>query len=374
MIYLDYNATAPVWPEVVEVVAEAMRLGGNPSSVHGVGRAARARVELARARVAGLAGCRARDVIFTSGGTEANNLALKGAGRKVLLVSATEHDSVLDVVREWQGDYGVLAVDRNGVIDMNALRAALPVDARDVLVSVMLANNETGIIQPVAEVAALAHERGALVHCDAVQAAGKIGLDFRSLGIDMMTLSAHKIGGPQGVGALVLAPGLAISPLLRGGGQELGRRSGTENVPGIVGFGKAAELAHGILARMPAIVALRDDLERRLTDLTDGLAVAGAGAPRVGNTSCIVMPGVAAETQIMAMDLAGICVSAGAACSSGKVRSSHVLTAMGLSEADAKSAIRVSLGWNTRGGDIDAFLDAWMTLYDRTRAAVSAAR
>lgn len=369
MIYLDYNATAPVWPEVTEAVAEALRLGGNPSSVHGLGRAARARVELARARVAGLAGVRSRDVIFTSGGTEANNLALKGAGRKMLLVSAAEHDSVLDIAREWQGERHFLAVDRNGVIDVAAFSAALPQDARDCLVSVMLANNETGVIQPVTEIAALAHERGALVHCDAVQATGKIGLDFGGLGVDMMTISAHKIGGPQGVGALIVAPGLAVASQMRGGGQELGRRSGTENVPGIAGFGIAAELAHGIIARMPAITALRDDLERRLTDLAGGLVIAGAAAARVGNTSCIVMPGVAAETQIMAMDLAGICVSAGAACSSGKVRSSHVLTAMGLSEGDAKSALRVSLGWNTKASDIDAFLETWAALYARTRDA-----
>jgi cysteine desulfurase len=362
LIYLDYNATAPVRPEVVSAVTAALQLCGNPSSVHALGRAARAKVEEARVEVARLAGARTRDVIFTSGGTEANNLALKGCGRKRLLVSAAEHSSVIDIAKSWPGDCVVLPVDSQGVVDLAALDAALGDEARDAVVSLMLANNETGVIQPVTAAAALVHTKGGLLHSDAVQALGKIPVDFKALSADMMTLSAHKIGGPQGVGALVVAPGLDLQPLLQGGGQEFGRRSGTENLPGIAGFGVAALTA----GAAPAVEALRDELEARLEAAVPGVMIAGKGAARLGNTSCIVMPGVAAETQIMAFDLAGICLSSGAACSSGKLRPSHVLGAMGFG-ADARSAIRVSLGPENTIDDVSRFLAVWLELYQRTR-------
>jgi cysteine desulfurase len=367
LIYLDYNATAPVRPEVIKAVADSLGLVGNPSSVHAPGRHAKQRIEAARTQVAALAGARPRDIIFTSGGTEANNLALKGSGRQRLIVSATEHDSVLDVARDWPGGCEILAVDGNGVVNLAALEALLGEKAGDTLLSVMLANNETGVIQPISEIAALAHGRGALLHVDAVQALGKIPVDFKALGADLMTISAHKIGGPQGVGALILVPGLSLAPQISGGGQELRRRSGTENVSGIAGFGVAAELAADELSKAPQIAALRDQLEARLFAEIPDLMIAGAGSLRVGNTTSVVMPGVSAETQIMNFDLAGFCVSAGAACSSGKVRASHVLTAMGFDNDAARSAIRVSLGRGNSMADIERFVEVWLGLYRRTR-------
>jgi cysteine desulfurase len=365
-VYLDHNATTPVRPEAAAVVGEALDTTGNASSVHQFGRLARRKVEDAREAVAALVGARAERVVFTSGGTESNNLALAGAGRARVLVSAGEHDSVLSAAQGAER----IPLTRDGVADLAALEALLAEGSRPALVSIMLANNETGVIQPVAAAAEMAHGRGALVHCDAVQGAGKIDVDMAALGVDLLSLSAHKLGGPQGVGALVVAAGLEIVPLMRGGGQERRYRAGTENVPGIAGFGAAAGLVHAGLERM---AGLRDELERRLCALAPEAKVFGAAAPRLPNTSCFAVPGLTAETQVMALDLAGVAIGAGAACSSGKITPSQVLSAMGASAAEAGSAIRVSLGWDSRADDIERFLDAWSALYSRSAGATPAA-
>ncbi len=362
-IYLDFNATAPIRPEVIEAVTCTMEEGGNPSSVHQFGRTARNRVEEARARVAKLIGSKAQEIIFTSGGTEANNLALSSMGHIPLLVSAVEHDSVLGALNSGSATY--LSVDSTGLLDLADLERRIKEQQAPCLVSVMLANNETGVIQPIAEIASLIHEQGGLLHCDAIQAVGKIPVDFRSLGVDMMSLSAHKLGGPQGIGALVLREGLAIEPRLRGGGQELGRRAGTENVAGIVGFGVAAEIAGDSLDAYSKVSLLRDGMEVSIHRICDDAVIYGETAPRLPNTSTISMPGVASELQVMNFDLAGIALSAGSACSSGKVKASHVLKAMGASEEEAGSAIRVSLGWSTTEKQIKAFVENWEKLYRR---------
>lgn len=368
MIYLDYNATAPARENVIASVGAAMSLCGNPSSVHAMGRAARARVEEARAQVAALANARPRDVVFCSGGTEASNTVIRGAGAKSLIVSAIEHDCVRAAARESGLQIFELPVDSNGVVDLPTLEAHLKAAPKPALVSVMLANNEMGAIQPVAEVAALAHAHGALVHTDAVQAAGKLMLDRGALGVDYLTLSAHKIGGPQGVGAIILAPTAPLRALIPGGGQELSRRSGTENVAGIVGYGVAALECMADIGRMGELAALRDRMEREIKAHTNDAVIVGENAPRLANTSCVAMPGVKGETQVMHFDLNGICVSSGSACSSGKVKASHVLTAMGYTPEVAEASIRISLGYRSTEADVDAFLTAWKSLYDRVRA------
>ncbi|MFQ5958305.1 MAG: cysteine desulfurase family protein [Alphaproteobacteria bacterium] len=362
--YLDYNAGAPLKPAVVAAMAEARERPGNPSSVHRFGRLARRAVEDARALVAALVGAAPAEVVFTGSGTEANNLALTGCRRRRLIVSAIEHDSVL---RAAPGATRA-PVDGDGVVDLAALAATLASEDTPALVSVMLANNETGVVQPAAEVAALARAHGALFHCDAVQAAGKIRVDVAALGADLVSLSAHKLGGPQGVGALVVRDGVDLESLLHGGRQEMGRRAGTENVAGIVGFGVACALAADDLAAAGRLAGLRDEVERRLTAVAPEAGVFGASAERLPNTSCLAMPGVASETQVMALDLAGVAVSAGAACSSGKVSVSHVLRAMGVEEDEAGSAIRVSLGWASTAEDVERLVEAWCALYARTRA------
>jgi cysteine desulfurase len=361
--YLDWNATAPARPEAAAAVAEALALGGNPSSVHRSGRAARQRVEQARVQVAALVGANPATVVFTSGGTEANHLALAGVAGRRILVSAIEHDSVRDAV----SDAAVIPATAEGSVDLAALDALLAADPRPALVSVMLANNETGVIQPVRDAADIAHRYGALFHTDAIQAAGKIPVDVADLGVDLLTMSAHKLGGPQGAGALVVMESVALAALQRGGGQERGRRAGTENAPGIVGFGAAAAVAARDLDGFARIAALRDEAADRITSIAPEARIFGIEAPRLPNTLCIAMPGVAASTQVMALDLAGVMLSAGAACSSGKVRPSRVLAAMGASAEDASSAIRISLGWSTTRDEIDRLVDAWSALYRRTR-------
>ena len=367
-VYMDHNATTAVRPEARDAVALALALTGNPSSVHGSGRTARRLVEDARDAVAALVGAEPAWVVFTSGGTEANNLALRVLPKRApILCSAVEHASVLSVMD------GIveIPVDGDGVVDLGALEALLAGEDTPALVSVMLANNETGVLQPVADVAALAHEHGALIHCDAVQAAGKMAIDFRALGCDLMSLSAHKIGGPSGVGALVVTSGvegdLALIPMLRGGGQERGRRPGTENVPGIAGFGAAARAAREGLTDFARLGRWRERIENRLRQHADS-RVYGFGAPRLANTSCLTMPGVEAETQVIQLDLAGVAVSAGAACSSGKVEPSRVLAAMGVDANEAATAIRVSLGWNTTEDDADKFVEAWIQVYGQAQA------
>lgn len=359
-IYLDHNATTPVRPEVAEAMMAALAQTGNASSVHRFGRLARRGVDDAREAVAALAGTTADRVVFTSGGTEANNSALRGTKRRAF-VSAVEHDSVLSA----RADATVLPVDSTGSIDLDGLCDALNAAPEPVLVSVMYANNETGVVQPVSEVVSLAREFGALVHCDAIQAAGKLPLSMEDLGVDLLSLSAHKIGGPQGVGALLVRPDLDLDPLVRGGGQERRRRAGTENLPGIVGFGTAARLADGGTGQFAAVGELRNSMEAQLLENVPDAVLYGIEAERLPNTSCIGLPGVTGEMQVMTLDLAGIAVSAGSACSSGKVTPSHVLHAMGQDDDAARSAIRVSLGRDTRKVEIERFVEVWTQMAQR---------
>jgi len=358
-VYLDHNATAPVRPEAARAVADALAEVGNASSVHRFGRGARRRLEDAREAVAALVGARASQVIFTAGGTEANNLALRGVTRPRVLVSAGEHDCVLRA----RADAETVPLTPDGRADLDALRDLLAGDDRPAVVSVMLANNETGVLNDVPRAAEIAHTAGALLHCDAVQAPGKVPVDVGGLGVDLLTLSAHKLGGPQGAGALVLPSEEPLAKLMGGGGQERGYRPGTENVAAAAGFGVAADMA--ARETLDHVAAWRDRLERRVREIAPQAVIHGGDAPRLPTTSCIGLPGVNAETQVMALDLAGVAVSSGSACSSGKVHPSHVLKAMGLAEDAAGEAIRVSLGWTSREADVDRFLDAWGSLARR---------
>jgi len=362
--YLDHNATAPLRPEAREAMLQALDAVGNPSSVHAEGRGARAILEEAREQVAALVGVRPSQVVFTSGATEANNWVLH-AGWDAILVSGIEHDSVLAPARTFCREVIDLPAERSGVVRVDHVQAALAQRAgrsERVLLSLQLANNETGVIQPVAEAAALARELGVLVHSDAVQAVGRVPVDFEALGVDFLSLSAHKLGGPKGVGALILRDGLEIAPLIVGGGQERRRRSGTENVAGIAGFGAAAAAARRDLNEQQRIALLRDRLEREAIEIAPEAQVIGREATRLPNTTCLALAGASAETLVIRFDLAGVAVSAGSACSSGKVGASTVLAAMGLPDDLARSAIRVSLGWTTTERDIDAFLAAWSAI------------
>ena len=354
--YLDHNATSPLRAEAREAALAAMALGANPSSVHREGRLARALVEDAREAVAALAGAAARETVFTSGGTEANDLALRGCGRRRLLVSAVEHPSVLEAAP----DARRLPVDGDGRVDLGALEAALADEGGPALVSVMAANNETGVVQPLGDVLRLARRHGALVHCDAVQAAGRIGGDWA--GADLIALSGHKLGGLQGAGALVVRGGVRLEARLRGGGQELGRRAGTEAAPALAAFGAACLAARG--DDPERLRLLRDDLEARLLAAAPGAVVLGAGVPRLPNTTAIAHPAVDAETAVMSLDLAGVAVSAGAACSSGKMAASHVAMAMGRGDL-ARRAVRFSLGRSTTAAECDRAVEAWAALHRR---------
>jgi len=368
-VYLDWNATTPLRPEARQAMAVAWHMAGNPSSVHAEGRQARRLVEGARAAISGAVGARPQDLVFTSGGTEANALALtpglrRGVGEPAqrLLVSAIEHTSVLSGGRFPPEAIGTIQVTGSGLIDIDHLRRLLAV-GRPALVSVMLANNETGALQPVGEVADIVHEAGGLLHVDAIQALGKIPFDIKSLRADLITFSAHKVGGPKGVGALVLAEETqGLEPLLRGGGQELGRRAGTENVAGIAAFGAATTAAMAALAGdISRLHALRERLENGLQQ-TPGMIVFSAEVPRLPNTTLFTVPGLKAETAVIGFDLGGIAVSSGSACSSGKVQPSHVLAAMGFGKELAQGAVRLSMGWSTSEADIDLTLEAWRKL------------
>jgi len=363
--YLDHNATSALRPEARDAMVGALEAAGNPSSVHAEGRAARGRVERAREAVAALVGADARNVVFTSGGTEANVLALTpglhaGADKRPLdrlLTSAIEHPCVLDGARFLVDRIERIPVLSSGIADLDALRGRLEDCANRgerVLVSLQAANNETGIVQPVRAAADLAHAAGGLLHCDSVQAAGKIDFTLAGSGADLIALSAHKLGGPQGVGALVLAPRIAIAErMLRGGGQERGARAGTENVAGIAGFGAAAAAAlHSRDDEASRMASLRAAFEAGLREIAPEILIIGDGEGRLPNTSLFVMPEGTAETALMAFDLAGVAVSSGSACSSGKVRASHVLLAMGIPQAVASAAIRVSFGWNSSKNDV----------------------
>jgi cysteine desulfurase len=376
-IYLDWNATAPLRPQARAAVAEALEFCGNPSSVHAEGRAVRRRIEEARESVAALVGAEPRNVVFTSGGTEANVMALSpfmGTGqalepRDCLVISAIEHPSVLAGGRFPRTAVETVPVTADGRLDLAALGRQLAALAhkglRRPLVSLMLANNETGVVQPVAQAAALAQAAGALLHVDAVQGAGRISLNINDLGADLLTLSAHKIGGPKGVGAVIKRNQELhfTDPLIKGGRQERGARAGTENVAGIVGFGVAALVVRlGLAEEAARMVALRDRLEAGLNARMPAAIVFGAEAERLPNTTLLAVPGIKAETAVIALDLDGIAVSSGAACSSGKVQPSHVLAAMGVAPAVAQGAIRVSLGPTTSESEVDRFLDAWIRL------------
>jgi len=371
-IYLDYNATAPLRPEARDALLAALDIG-NPSSVHEEGRKARALVEAARADVARLVGAPAEMVIFTSGGTEACNLALglrqAPAGEiKRLLVSAIEHSAVLAAAKESGLPVEELPVTPDGVLDLDALDAALA-DDTPALVCVMLANNETGVIQPIAEVAAKTRAHGSLLFCDGVQAAGKIDINLFALGVDALSLSGHKLGAPMGVGALVTRPAVVVPPQLIGGGQELGRRAGSENISGIAAFAAAARAAMRDLEAFADLADRRDEMEAALQAAQAQLVVYGKGAPRLANTSCFALSGLNAETLVMAMDLAGISVSAGSACSSGKVSRSHVLAAMQAKPHISKGVLRVSLGWQSRAEDTQKLVNEWSKLAGQTLAA-----
>ncbi|MEJ1977779.1 MAG: aminotransferase class V-fold PLP-dependent enzyme [Acetobacteraceae bacterium] len=355
MTYLDANASEPLRPDAHAAVLATLALTGNPSSVHAAGRQARRVLEDARERLAARFGAAPADLVFTSGGTEADALAIHalGQGRR-LLISATEHDAV----RAARADAAIIPVDQDGVVDLDALAAALA--GPPALVCLMLANNETGTVQPVAAAAALCRRHGALLHVDAVQAAGRMPVDLRTLGADSLALSSHKVGGPMGAGALLLAPDRVATALIPGGGQERGRRGGAPALSAIAGFAAAAD------APVQDLSALRGTVEAAAA--AEGAVVLG-GADRLSNTACLALPGVAAQTQVIALDLAGVQVSAGAACSSGKVARSHVLDAMGLG-ALAGEAIRVSLPWNATMDDVAAFAAAYGAMARRlTRRA-----
>ena len=381
-VYLDWNATAPLRPEARAAMLHALEEIGNPSSIHAEGRRARAIVETAREQVARLVGAEPHDVVFTSGATEAAMHALTpewsgGAAFGRLNVSAIEHPCVLAGGRFAAEAVTRVPVTGAGTIDLTQLKQLLTQQARP-LVALMAANNETGVVQPVAEAAGLAHAAGGLLVCDAVQAAGRLRIDIRELATDALLLSAHKLGGPKGVGALVLADDrVAPAPLLRGGGQEQRQRAGTENVAGIAGFGAAAKVARQELVNAPRLSALRDRLEtavKRITNAPQSVAndtqsvfpvtladkVVNA---RLANTTLLTMPGVSAQMLLMQLDLAGFSVSAGAACSSGKLSRSHVLVAMGVAPEIADGAIRVSIGTTTTTDDIDRFAAAWEQIF-----------
>lgn len=357
-LYLDYNASAPLRPVARAEAIAALDVVGNPSSVHRQGREARRLVEQARRRLAERLSVKAERVVFTAGATEANATALRGVGRTRRLVSATEHDSVLAV-----GDVETFAVTGDGVADLADLERKLAASDMPSTVSLHLVNNETGVVQPVAEAAELAHAHGALVHCDAVQALGRLTVSPDALGADLMTVSGHKIGGPRGVGALIVRDGLPVEPLIRGGGQEHRRRAGTENVSAIAGFGAAVVAAD--TAEWSGVASQRDHMEAGIQSVAPDARIFGGQAERVANTICVAMPGVDAETQLMAFDLDGIAVSAGSACSSGKVAASHVLTAMGVPSGIARTAIRVSLCPDTNADDVERFIAAWRQIWHR---------
>lgn len=378
-VYLDHNATATIRPEALDAVAAALAMTGNPSSVHASGRAAKALIERAREVIARAVKARAEDIVFTSGGTEANNLALfsaKAAGVQRLIVSAIEHDAVMDAATATGLPVEILPVTKDGTADLawleNRLKDWNAADGRP-FVSLMAANNETGVIQPVEVAGRLVAEAEGLFHVDAVQALGKIDYDVAGTLAHYTAFSAHKVGGPQGVGALVLACDAPVSRMLHGGGQEKGRRCGTENISGIAGFAAAVEAAYAAPEEASHARALRDRAEAILKAGTDDVTIWGENTERLPNTLCLSAPGWNSEIQVIAMDLAGFAVSAGAACSSGKVRKSRVLEAMGAEPDEAASALRVSFGPVNTLEEAEAFANAWLQARAKARPKFAAA-
>ena len=385
MHYLDHNATSPLRPEALSAMTYALAIGGNPSSIHARGRAARAIVEEAREKVAALANAPAANVIFTSGATESNNLALFGAvegsvegdASRItrLFVSSIEHSSVLATATKLAERFpwlrvAILPVTAGGVIDLEALRVALREGKGRALVAVMTANNETGVVQPIAEVSRLVREADALLLVDAVPAAGKTALDFAHC--DYMTLSAHKLGGPQGVGALLVADGVPLAPQLVGGGQQRGLRAGCENLSGIAGFSAAVRGLEDGEGERARIAHLRDHFEAALKLAASETVFFGVTSPRLCSTSCFAIPGCSAETALIGLDLDGVMMSSGSTCSSGKVAISHVLSAMGVEEKLAACALRASFGWNSTMEDVNAAVASLMKLRERVRGKEAA--
>ncbi len=370
-VYLDYNATAPLRPEAKAAMIAALDCTGNPSSVHAEGRRARGVIETAREKVAALVGAKPSEVVFTSGASEANAWAAAQPADTIFF-AGIEHDSMLAAIRHNPAGKIELPVSRDGIVQSEEVaRHWLTRDdlGKRAWVMLQMANNETGAIQPVAELADFAREHGLMMHTDAVQAAGRLAINFASLPVTTMAISAHKIGGPKGVGALIIRDHVDLDPFIRGGGQERRRRAGTENVAAIAGFGAAAEAALAGLSTMDRIGALRDGFESKLQTLVPGAQIVNGRAPRLVNTCCFAVPGKTAESLLIKLDLAGIAISSGAACSSGKVGSSHVLAAMGHDAATAGSAIRVSLGHETTQADIDALLAALQKIAGQTALA-----
>ncbi len=384
-LYLDHNATTPARPEAVDAVARAMAIVGNPSSVHAEGRAARATIEAARETVAGLLGARARDVVFTSGASEANATALQPGLRRsgdrrrdaILLAAAGEHASVLAGHRFPRHE--ILPLGADGVLDLETALARIAQLAADepevrIVVALQAANSETGAVQPVAQVAEAVRRAGGVLVCDAVQAAGRVPTDIRLLGADVLTVSAHKLGGPRGIGALVLRPDIEMDRLIGGGGQEMNRRAGTENLPGIAGFAAAvAAVQPAIDAEASRLLALRERVEAGIEAFAPEAVVFGRHVRRLPNTILVAFPGLPAETLLMALDLAGVAASSGSACSSGKMKRSHVLDAMRVPADLAEGAVRISLGWTSTEDDVTRFLPVFertvATLYERRRRA-----
>jgi len=386
--YFDHNASSPLRPEAREAMVRAFDLIGNASSVHAEGRAARALIEDAREQVAGLCGADTAQVVFTSGGTEANVLGLSpgwlsklaghDADKARLFTSAIEHPSVYQ-----GGGFGAeritrLPVTADGVIDLEAARELIEAADAPFTVSVMSANNETGALQPVAALGEIVRASGGVLHCDAVQTAGRLAMDVSALGADLVSVSAHKFGGPKGAGALIIVRDELHNPapVMQGGGQERGRRAGTENFPAIAGFGAAADAARREVEDgdgIGAVGPLRDRLESDLKRIAPDAWIAAENTPRLPNTTCVAVPGLHGETLVIAMDLEGIAVSAGSACSSGKVERSHVLDAMGLDNETASGAIRISLGWSSTEAEIMRFLSAWQAIYERRKQHPAAA-
>jgi len=366
-VYLDYNASGLVRPEVREIMAEVLAEGGNPNAVHAAGRRARARVETARARVAELIGADPTAIVFSSGGTESNAQAIQSAlaaGCERLIVSATEHPCVAEAANVSGRPVEILPVDENGVVDLAWLAEALARPGRAV-VAIHHANNESGVIQPIEAAAKLVRAAGGWLHVDAIQSAGKIPVDMRTLDADTLTLSAHKLGGPQGVGALVSKEGVPVIRTLHGAGQERGLRAGTENVPGIAGFGVAAECAARDLPAAMAHRTWRDAAEAKVA--AAGAVIIGGAAGRLPNTLFMAVEGWDSPQQLITLDLVGVMVSAGSACSSGKTKPSKAISAMGLDRL-ATGGVRVSGGWGTVESDWDRFAEAWVAAYEKYRA------
>ena len=376
-IYLDYNATAPVRPAAKAAVLAALDHVGNASSIHQEGRKARGLMEAAREQVAKLINAQSKEITFTSGGTESNNLVLAsdlGAlGKKqplaATLLSATEHPSLIKAQELSPRPVELINVDENGILDLTHLEQLLQTwqqkSELPVLVSVMLVNNETGVIQPMQKIATLVHQYGGFIHADAIQALGKVEINFESMNVDMLSLSSHKIGGPQGAGVLVIRLGMLVDSYVKGGGQELGLRAGTENIPAISGFGAAAQECANEFKYNSKYNEMRDSLELKINQISPDAVIFAQNVDRVSTTSCFAIAGLTAERALMSLDLAGIAISSGSACSSGKVSQSHVLKAMGIDDELALCALRLSFGWNTKPQDLDIFIEEYTKIYQR---------